>query len=209
MPSMTGFPLAPWHMWGSTVRVSLPLVAPASARTVGRADNVQVARVTYKRPETWSFLFGARIVDGAATDVNRIVITYMNLVLGVGRSVFSTKSTPPGSPGTGIPFVQFRWNIGIGENPVNKANNARWTTSVTSPPLDDTAADTHIIQWFPSENIQCEAYGQVGVDGASALDNSVAVEVSAYFAPRTHVRPDWLSDSPKIPQYGGHETGGT
>jgi hypothetical protein len=197
-------PNAPWHMWGNTVLVPIPLVAPAGPRVVGSVDNVQVARVNYKRPETWSFFFAGEIVSGVPSDVARTIIATMNVAIGIGRSVYRTEPRPPGNPGSGAPFVQFLWTIGVGEDPCTRNQNKRWTTSVTSPPLDDVVSDTHQIDWLPAESIQCSCYAQCTVAGASALDNSVTVAVTGFFAPRTHVRPDWYSE-----EYRGDETRGT
>jgi hypothetical protein len=203
-------PVAPWHMWGNTIRVSLPLVAPPAPRTIGSVENVQVAKVEYRRPETWSFFLAGRIINGVTSDVDRILIAQLNLYLGVGRSIFLAKGLLP-SAGVGQQaFVSFRWDIPAGTVPTETTNASRWTTSVTSPALDDSVAtSTHEIRWFPSENIQVDASAQLTVANGSLLDNSIDIELTAYFAPRTHVRPDWFSDDDSVPQFPGGEVKGS
>jgi hypothetical protein len=203
-------PVAPWHMWGNTIRVSLPLVAPPAPRTIGSVENVQVAKVEYRRPETWSFFLAGRIINGVTSDVDRILIAQLNLYLGVGRSIFLAKGLLP-SAGVGQQaFATFRWDIPAGTVPTETTNASRWTTSVTSPALDDSVAtSTHDITWFPSENIQVDASAQLTVANGSLLDNSIDIELTAYFAPRTHVRPDWFSDDDSVPQFPGGEVKGS
>jgi len=184
-------PLAPWHMWGTSQRMQLNNSVNVSK---------QLAKVNYKRPETWSFFFGARLLSAEAVGVPSIeVIVVFDIIIGVGRTSFTT--VPPNNEvGVGSGFAPFRFGVAI---PFvgNAFSYRKWRTNGRGPATDDlTAASIPTIEYFPAQDIQCLARGRVTPTGTAE------VEVTAYFAPRTHIRPDWIQEDN---QFLGNETGGT
>lgn len=214
-PHLVATPQAPWHMWGNSQRLTAEAPAGTGAGTILFPEPRQLAKVTYRRPETWSFLFFARLLPGLVSDVDIQVIVEFNLILGIGRTMFDTA----GLFGTDRAFAQFRWNILAGVTPGVPDPRPKWTSSTQSPTLDEvTGTGTEeTIRWFPSEDIQCLGRGAIVLGGVTAVDNRVVVEMGAWFAPRTHVRPDWfvqpVTEEQEINvhamQYAGNETKGT
>jgi hypothetical protein len=201
----TGLPFAPWHMWGSTERLSV--IRGAVPSTQGS----QLARINYKRPETWRFLIAARLVGGdAATnlagDTFRVNV---NLNVGLGRSSIDTKQQPPSFPPlVNFGFVTFDFLVPLGTVPGRQAGNNKYTDTGQSPPLSDIAATPQVepIDRIVAQDIQvyCELQSISAAPGAT-----VSAEVSAYFAPNVHIRPDWFRDTEEERSFLGLETGGT
>lgn len=184
-------------MWGASVRMSA--TSTATRNTVSQ----QVARVSYHRPESWRFWMGARLLNGDTDPGEIVVIVKLNLIIGVGRSVFRTSQAPDVST-TALGFAFFRFSIPGGTIPGNQANNTKYTTTVTTPPLNDSVVggDPEKISIFPAQDIQVEALMSVTAAGSPTVE----AEATAYFAPNVHIRPEWYSDGE---QFRGMEVGGT
>lgn len=196
-------PFVPWHMWGTTVQMS-PVYRPAAAPQEQIQASQQILRINYKRPDTWSFWLGAKIVGGTISAVATNVRCLVHLNIGLGRSSFETKQDPYDIGQFG--FHVFNWVIGPGAQPGSTNNNTKYTTVVRSPPNQDDMPpdDTRfLIDRFPAQDIQCWADASVM---AADVGTRIDLEVSAYFAPMTHVRPDWFNEENQFP---GAETGGT
>ena len=196
---MPGMPFQPWHMWGTSYVIQVDKPGASGVASVTH----QLAKVSYKRPETWRFFFAARLVDGNVNTSggDEIIIVDFDLIIGVGRSNYDTTS---GEQLSG--FCSFLYRIPNGFSPasVNTQTKKKWTTTVPSPILvDGIATTTYPLTTFVAQDVQCSARIQVpgGTDPRTAT-----VEVSSYFAPNVHVRPDWYSDGT---QFRGAETGGT
>jgi hypothetical protein len=54
------------------------------------------------------------------------------------------------------------------------------------------------VEWLPAQDIQCTV--RAGLQNVG----TATVEVTSWFAPRSHVRPDWFNE-----QFLGGETNGT
>lgn len=191
--------VAPWHMWGSSQVVTVPNVSDGTIFQ----QSAQFAAIKYKRPETWSFLFGAEILQCPTPVVpNLLVIVQFQIVLAVGRSELTIPATTNGF-NTG--FCRFVWKFAA--TPILPAQT-KWTTTVRTPPLDEGLVDpiSEACDSFPAETIQCNAQVvTVTSGGVVEPDPRTKVNLHAYFAPRTHIRPDWFNEQDK---YGGDETGG-
>jgi len=191
-------------MWGTTVQLqSIP------NEPIGRQTQ-QIARINYKRPETWSFWFGGQLTGGTTNTTGSNIRASMqfDLFLGVGRSVFGTKQKiEPTAPVNRVAFARFEWVVPPGDTPGQVVNNTKYTTQVRTPPLDDDLIDSfQLIEWFPSSDIQCEVQFITQIDG---LNHVVQGEASAYFAPRSHVRPDWFQRATEQARFRGSEAGGS
>lgn len=194
MKRPTGFALAPWHMWGATQVVRLTPVAGDNVQA-----SLQLLRVNYKRPETWSFFFGASLYGAGTLSDALTVRVAIDVITGVGRSVFNTENQFL----AGFPqFVTFFWNLAGGQNLTNVAR--KWTTTGSRVHLDDTdATDTVRPEWIVAEQLQAKARIFVV---AETTEPELKVEVTGFVAPRTHVRPEWFDDNN---MFRGQETGGT
>jgi hypothetical protein len=162
-------PVAPWSMWGQAEYV------PLNGTTVSRASP-QLARINYRRPETWSFILWAQIVAG--TSAGNIVVDF-DLVLGVGLINIPLPT-----------FAHFVFNGPI------VAPLTKFVTAVLAPPADDAAPATRqLIDKLAAQDIQCNAR-LAAPDPSTAL----TVRVASFFTPLSHVRPDWYRttmDDPK------------
>jgi hypothetical protein len=188
---------APWVLWGNTI----PLSAPPSP-LAGDADNVSsltLCRVQYNRPETWRFLFSARIIsapEAAAGESAQLEVSF-KLLTGIGRSaiIIPTFSLMP----------LFAWD-GIGPVPIPRT--PFWTNQATYDVPPAIAAD---LRRFTDTvvgqdmTLTAEALFRTDIAGATPA----VVEVSAQFAPNVHVRPDWFQiDGHAGEQFSGAETKG-
>lgn len=208
----------PWHMWGT--HVSLTSNASVDPDDVAKPVTQQVARIDYRRPETWSFFIGAGLTGGNvnATGVDLNVELHVDLIIGVGRSVFLTDQRAQGTAtvqANQVAFAQFDWVVPNGVIPGQQLTsgnlqNWKYTTEVQSPALSDALQGAGIdsrrlISWLPAANIQAQ-FRMIKLAGGPG--QTVTLECHCYFAPRTHVRPDWFSKNPRIPQFAGDETRG-
>jgi len=203
MPAPVFNPMPPWHMWGNTVTATVE-TPPAGAGALVGGANVQLFKIAYRRPETWSFFIAGRLLTGNVSDVDIQVIAQINLMPGVGRTMFDTL----GVFGASTAFVEFRWLVVAGVLP-GTGNVRKWTTQADTPLLDDlTATSRQLIQWIPAQDIQAQFRLALVLTAPSLVTNSATVEITAWMAPRTHIRPDWFSDEDQT-QFLGSETGGT
>lgn len=197
-------PTEPWHMWGNTVQVN-PTRGAGAAGVIGNGT-AQLFRVSYRRPETWSFFVAARIISGVTTDVDAGLKIAVDFMPGVGRTFFDTADLYEGTLPLHVPFVYFFWSFPAGSNPAD-GHTKKWTCRTHTPLLDDSDADSaQILECFPAQNIQAKVQSRIWWSQVSAVNQSIVAEVSAWVAPRTHVRPDWFSDNQ---QFLGAETQGT
>ncbi len=186
-------------MWGTTVKAISP------SGQLNTTTNQQIARINYKRPETWSFFLAAKIVGGTVSG-GGILTVRMDLLFGVGRSVFDTRQ----SEGQGIPriaFAVFAWDLAGITDPVQDTPFAtKYTNRVLSPPLiDEDLTTQQPLDWIPAQDIQVQSSFR---HNKTDIADTVTLELSSYFAPRVHTRPDWLAEDP-AKQFVGGETGGT
>jgi hypothetical protein len=172
----------PWHMWGSEQTVQVP----AGGATTQSAATPQLARVNYKRPETWTFFFVATLLQGVSSGATQAVFVAFDLTLGVGRSSTTV---------AGFRTFNINWTV---TPPVNQqffASTAPNVTGTNAPGTDG------FVDSFPASEIQCTARCIV-----PATSGAVVLTVGAYFSPRTHIRPDWYG-GPDDPLFNGERGG--
>lgn len=197
---MRGNPIAPWHMWGTSEVLDIETTGASE----GRADR-QLARIDYKRPDTWRFLFAARLVDAVNPNPIACTITVdFVLLLGLGRSNLQVddRNALPGVPLRYPGFCRFVFNF-TGPPPL-PIGQLKWTSAVPSPLLDDTVATSSVlVNEFVAESITCSA--RLSIDSRPS-PSSARLELHSFFAPNVHVRPEWWDDAN---MFRGNETGGT
>jgi hypothetical protein len=201
VPFPVGGP-APWILWGSK-EVATLTVAGSAGVFASSVSTHQLVKVSYGRPDNWRFLFTGRITGGVTpVAVPTVCHARFDVILGTGRDNWDTQkegATPV--PAQINAFCSMRWDVPLGTAPGLQNWNRKYTTSVPSPPLDDSALTTlQTIDHVVAQNIQCRARLHLS---NGDLNTNVTVEVGAYFAPNVHIRPDWSQG-----RFNGQETGG-
>ncbi len=229
-PSNPGQPwlrqgIPPWHLWGNSQILTLPIddnSLPVRTQTPG-----QLVKISYRRPETWHWVLAARLISGPdAVGFRTNVSVDFQLVIGIGRSninivrKFQT-STGPGDPGS-RPFEHYNFQWGpTGKFPGSillyttqvLAPNRNYTTDIpenqsgNAVPPDESAS---VISEIVAQDLQLQVACNARTDHDSpTVGGQVVIEVSAMFAPKTHVRPDWFLNGPDEAVFAGSEVGGT
>lgn len=146
----------------------------------------QLARVQYKRPDSWHWLFAAKLLDAPAAPAGEFVYVKVvfDLTIGIGRAQQTLQN-----------FETFEWLWFDGVQP--PYSEQRYSTQAISPPrLVDTTTPPFAplessrlpITQIVAQDIQLGAT----VSATRSLGAGTAlVEASAFFSPRTHVRPEW------------------
>lgn len=183
----------PWHLWGGQETLAVSSLGGINPPAV---SSVQLTRVSYKRPDTFQWLFFARLISGPAAGLAEqgAIVVNFDVTVGLGR----TSVTIPGfenfswvwGPSAGIPLsVVLYSTTGIGPN-----RNFGAVTPVAN-----------LIDELVAQDIQVNAR----VQNNSNFVSNVQLEVASFFAPTTHVRPDWYSEMlPEEAAFAGAELGG-
>lgn len=200
--------LPPWHMWGNSVPLRVDSTGLDPDHPV--LNSQQVTRVSYKRPETFSFFLGGRLTSQVPMPGAAFVAIVFNVFTGAGRSNFQTKQpvpVAPASPFNQQGFCKLLWSLGIGDIPANAP--VKYTSRVPTPLLDDRdPLSAQQIEWIAAQDIQVTAQLIV----LPITVPSVVIyeaEAHAYFAPRTHIRPEWNAPGPPELLFRGDEIGGS
>src|ERR1043166_2858743 len=80
--------LPPWHMWGTIEQVTTIATVSALPATGGTSSQ-QLSKVAYKRPDTWQWLFFARLVsapNGGGGGAPAEASVDFDVTIGVGRA---------------------------------------------------------------------------------------------------------------------------
>lgn len=186
-------PNAPWLLWGGESNVQRVIPSAVTAPTVIAQ---QLVNIEYKRPESWSFYLSGSARQIVAGGFDPPLLVHFDLILGVGRTT-----------DTIVDFCVFRWNL-------ETAAGLRWTTVVPAPLFDPVSPSTFVapVDTLPAQSIMLNARvvpNQVGIN------YDLDLTLKAFFAPKTHVRPEWLgtaagtrSAGSGIPRFpGGEDTG--
>lgn len=204
--------LTPWHMWGNSQ--TLPPLKPAGETALENLpfEVGQLTKVAYKRPESWHWLLGARFVSAPISSEivpfpsSTILIVRLDfeVIAGHGRSQFAMPT-----------FEHFEWRW-VNTRPINVP---MWSASALSPNLvhvadgvEDPGSVRRPFDTLVAEDIQCRCRATWEVGAFQPPPQGfppMLLEVSAFFAPKTHVRPDWLQvDVPESAQFPGEELRG-
>jgi hypothetical protein len=195
--------LPPWHMWGNRELITL------NSGSFGTASAVtnQLTAVRYARPETWHWFFCARLLSVEPAPIvpqSVDLLLDFELIVGLGRS-----STQLREVGPALPFERYRWQW---QPPAaSRVGVQIWSNTVVAPNRDQTAGATpiaNVVTEIVGQDIQLNATLRPGPNNNYVY--VAQVEVEAYWAPKTHVRPDWFQDAraPKEARFPGAEVPG-
>lgn len=196
--------MPPWHMWGNSVQIVITQFEQEAV--LPPVVTGQVIKIAYKRPETWHWVFHARILDPAIRRefIQPITVElHWDLVLGHGRSQVTIPD-----------FDHWRWAWTTSTMPTPTA--PKWATQTLTPSLFDSivdpigpdAATRRQVLQIDGQDIQLNCRAHAFFDSPILPGENITMEVSAFFAPKAHVRPDWFCDGPVEVQYPGDEIGG-
>jgi hypothetical protein len=212
--------ISPWHMWGGsqTVTVStFSIAGPAQSPDVEQA--IQLSMIQYRRPETWSFFFSAVLFAATGSRIDSVATACFDLTLGVGRSQIIIPN-----------FRTFRIDhmLVAQANGFDHGKPLTFWSAVSDPPLigwttDPGSGEPLKIFGDPvtelcSESIQVSGRLRVQInDFSNVPPMSVSMQLHSYFAPKTHVRPEWFGNEERgfygkgssIPRFPGGEDRGT
>lgn len=202
----------PWHMWGNTQQISA-VIETTGALRVGTTN--QLVRISYKRPETWHWIFSARLLSGPANTAGFFtrLFVHWELTSGIGRSAIQMAF-----PNVATTFAQpafddftFQWGP---VNPAFPVGAQIWATEATTPgksfQADGPASFGNPLQQIVAQDLQLQVQivGLTVPANVAAVGQTAVVEVSAQFAPKTHVRPDWFIPKPAEMKFPGAEIQG-
>lgn len=205
----------PWHLWGNTQQITVPIETTGAVR---QGVSNTLVRISYKRPETWHWLFQAKLISGPNNTpgfFSRLFV-HWQLAVGIGRS--NQRMEFQLSPGQAFAIRAFEDYIFRWQDPAPfPINAAIWTTKVFSPARTfDTAVTPGVpdgpeVDQIVAQDLQLnvQIVGLTVADNVAAAGQNAVVEVSAAFAPKTHVRPDWYqSDVGNEGVFAGDEVAG-
>lgn len=157
-------------MWGSTQLLN----CTSTGATASLGASTQIAFVDYKRPETWNFLLAVGVENVIAGPA---VITRVEFALttGVGRTQITIPRFGLFQIAVADLVAGNQFAITSTELPAERAGRV-------SPNLVE-----HVVGQQLSLNARCFFEG-------GATGPQVQLSVSGYFAPQTHIRPDWYSE---------------
>jgi hypothetical protein len=190
----------PWHMWGNTQNQSvLPLGGGATPLV---ATSNQLCRVAYGRPESWNWLFSAKLVSGPDTLAvgQHVTLTvHWDLIVGIGRAMIALPD---------FDVFSFNWNDG---DPFPFGRQI-WSTHTLSPAkafvAGSPAAATSVVSSFTGQDIQLTARCFLQELSLPAIV-PVVVELSGQFSPLNHIRADWYREKvPEEVKFAGAEVPG-
>lgn len=209
--------LTPWHMWGNSIALQpFELLEVPEGTTSSIEQSGQLIKVAYKRPESWHWLFHARFisaVDGGSLGPG-LETLFVNLefdiIIGHGRSQVELRA-----------FERFRWKWKVVAGTTPPFPPSMWSTSASTPNLNFVQPNVEIpvepevvrpIDQLVGEDIQCRCRAFMTATGPFPVFLPIAptqLEVSAFFAPKVHVRPDWMQvEVPPEAQFPGEEIRG-
>jgi len=178
--------IAPWHMWGGLQSFKASTLTPAFQFTTEQ----QLVRVEYHRPESWRFLFFARILRNVNHNPSILQVDFQ-VIPGVGRASVNLK-----------PFERFKFLLPIGTSGAVE----KFSTSVNGPVRDDTlpvpptVPQPNVIDSFVAQDVQVSFTASIVL---TVPGDECDAEVGCLLAPWHHARPDW-----QLHKFTGEELGG-
>ncbi len=203
----------PWHLWGNLQR-QVTLVETSGAGRQGNRQ--QLCKIGYGRPDTWRFYFSAQLIRGPANTAGLFTRVFVEFDVAIGAGRGATQMSQRLLAGvTTFAFEQYVFQWGPA-TPAFPAGAMIWTTTAQSPNVGflgdgPNVRDGRLVSLVPAESIQveCRIVALTTAPNVAAVGQEVEVEVSSYWAPNSHVRPDWFQDAPPEVQFPGGEVPAT
>lgn len=175
--------IAPWHMWGGSAAFNATTLSPG----LNYRQEGQLARIQYKRPESWRFLFYARILESESSNPAILTVNF-NIIPGVGRTAVSLQG-----------FERYRFSIPIGVGGAQE----KYSASVNGPERDDVTPQNvqNEIDSIEAQDLQVSYSANVVL---TIPGDFVTAEIGVILAPWHHARPDWFGG-----RFLAQETGGS
>lgn len=157
----------PWLLWGGSQQVAVD------------ANNVtvpQIVNIDYQHPTTWRFfLFVQGLFTEGAPPAAGVAVDF-NLQLGVGRSNSRIER-----------FCEFA----LAPADFTGSSPGYFCTAVNTTDPGAVSAPTRDrrVEVLPAQSIQLNATCVPGPSPGTRWH----ISLSAYFAPETHIRPDWFA----------------
>jgi hypothetical protein len=171
-------------MWGNSQSLLIDVLPDTTASTV---VNSQLIRIAYARPETWHFLFGVSIDECSGTVGNPGVFqARFNLTIGIGRSQ--------------ITVPNFRLFL---TQTLPSSGQQWWSTTGLETLPQFTPDENEVIHEIVGQDIQLNVDAILA--GEVAAGTRLRCTVSAFFSPKTHVRPEWFKGG----TFNGEENAGS
>jgi hypothetical protein len=194
---------SPWQQWGNTQNISVPPDLFTNPNV--HEQQITLVRVQYNRPETWRFLFSARVLSGPGGPNHQSnVSVWFELITGIGRSAIR------------LPFwatlPEFAWNDAPGPFPtiIHHTSHAQDSNPIFSFTNEDPQVLTQTQQFADlvvGQDMTVVAHCSFTTN--LVTEQPAIVEVSGQFAPNVHVRPDWFQlDGHPGEQFAGGEVKG-
>lgn len=187
---MSGKGLPPWFMWGDSKTVTLSEVMGNTAQATS-----QLNRINYGRPDTWHWLFVVTVVGGTIEPDAYNGVVDFDVTIGIGRTSITIPS-----------FVHIQWSQAV---PIlGSYGQVFRTTTASGGPLDITLASQreNLIDSIVAQDIQVQARVAFQTPGTHAPPATLTVKLDSYWAPSTHIRPEWFKE---IGEFRGNEDDGS
>jgi len=175
-------------LWG--VEQTLSPVSGAAVQSPVTSTN-QLCRISYKRPDSFRFMFVATIMSGVGPGGSPVspghATVLFNVYTGIGRSVVKLLS---------FERYLFQWAgaLSVGQQ--------KFSTGVQGPSRDDQfPVANNFIETIQGQDIQIEATATVLTPTAG---DQVNIACSALLCPNVHYRPDWFVEDFAGEEIGGH-----
>lgn len=167
--------LPPWHLWGDSQIIECPYTGLFSTTTV----TGQLNRIAYGRPESWHFLFSARVIETTLAVQNptigqQLTVTF-NLTVGLGRSATTIQA-----------FEEYVFSVPLHER---LDGHDCYSTSVVAPVRSSLVTNPNIIERIVAQDIQVNV--QAVYNTAETHGDVARLEIGSYFCPISHIRPEW------------------
>jgi len=167
-------------MWGSVQTVNV------ESDVVQFSQTSQLAQISYGRPDTWEFFFKVKMLTVVGSSAGSTMTVDFNLTFGVGRA--STKVSP---------FARFIFT------PAEiSALTTKVCTRVETAKIAAADVGPNLIDHIVAETIQVETVTTFDILGL--LLPGTQIECVAFFAPRTHIRPEWHAGQFPGGEHKGH-----
>lgn len=181
----------PWHLWGGAQDVEVSIGFGATDVPINQT--VQLAKASYGRPDTWHWVFFAQLISGPAAGAleNGLIEIDLDLTIGLGRTQVQIPV---------FEHFEWRWNNAALPTQTLYSTESLGPNRIFGGPV----ARDNVISEIVAQEIQLQARARNGSDYTSRVN----IRVGGFFAPVSHVRPDWfLLDKELNEQFPGGEIG--